>query len=154
MATPPPRAGGGGPALTVLARSHGPHPASASSTRASRIHRPCCPTCWQEKSFLRTGSAAALAPQSLAGGGDNGRQEEGDPVNKPRLNKLPGGSTSRAHALIDIEIRCNPSRGNRALSGLAEKSHSQREGEKLVQGKGKPKRGRCGMERDAVGAGP
>lgn len=41
---------------------------------------------------------------------------------------------------------------NRLLPWGAEKSRSQREGEKLVQGKGEPKRGRCGMERDAVGA--
>lgn len=36
------------------------------------------------------GSATALAPRCRGGGGREGREEEGDPVNKPRLNRLLG----------------------------------------------------------------
>lgn len=36
------------------------------------------------------GSATALAPRCRRGGGREGRKEEGNPVNKPRLNRLLG----------------------------------------------------------------
>lgn len=81
-------------------RPHTHHPAllARSSTRASCTHHPYCLTCWQEKPFPRMGSAMALAPWSTAGGGRKGRQEEGDPVNKPRLNKLPGAQRAQSRA--------------------------------------------------------
>lgn len=81
-------------------RPHTHHPAllARSSTRASCTHHPYCLTCWQEKPFPRTGSATALAPWSTAGGGRKGRQDEGDPLNKPRLNKLPGALRAQSRA--------------------------------------------------------
>lgn len=91
-----------------------------------------------------------MAPWCRGGDGREGR-EEGDPVNKPWLNRLLGAVQAEPMAPLILKSGAIHHRANRILPWEAEKSHSQREGEKLVQGKGEPKRGRCGMERDAAG---
>lgn len=83
-------------------------------------------------------------------GAEEEEEEEGDPVNKPRLNRLLGAVQAEPMPSLILKSGAIHHGVNRLLSWEAEKSHSQREGEKLVQGKGEPKRGRCGMERDAV----
>lgn len=54
---------------------------------ASCTHRWCCPPGWQENPFPRMGSPTASASRCRGGGGREGREEEGDPVNKSKQAK-------------------------------------------------------------------
>lgn len=75
---------------------------------------------------------------------------EGDPVNKPWLNRLPQALCTEPLPALILKSGAIHQETNRPLSPGAEKSHFQREGEKLVEGKAELKRGRCVMEGDAV----
>lgn len=100
------------PSPISLPSANGTARPSLPNTSSTHLQR-CLPG-WQENLFPRRGSATALAPWCRGGDGREGR-EEGDPVNKPRLNRLLGAA-GRAYGLIDIEIRRNPSQGEQAPS--------------------------------------
>lgn len=139
---------GGGPVLTTLLQPHSPQQTPLQG-------HPClyCPV-----HHIPIASAACTAGKRIhsQGGGQplpwllGAEEEEGDPVNKPQLNRLLGAVQAEPMPSLILKSGAIHHGVNRLLSWEAEKSHSQREGEKLVQGKGEPKRGRCGMERDAV----
>lgn len=143
--------GGGGPVLSTLLRPHSP--------RQTPLRGHPCLRCPEHHAPI-AGAASLDGRRTPSQGWDRPlprllgavEEEEGDSVNKPRLTRLLGAVQAEPSPSLILKSGAIHHGANRLLSWEAEKSHSQREGEKLVQGTGEAKRGRCGMERDAVRA--
>lgn len=132
MATPPPGAAHGDPAPTNL-----PHPTVLNKPNLSAPERPKPITCTVQPT---TGEllpedeiSHSFCPRCREGGNGEGK-EEGNPVNKPGLNKLLGAAGAE-HALIDIEIRCNPSPGTGPFHGQLKRTTLKGKGKNLFRGR-------------------
>lgn len=139
--------GGGGSMLTTLLRSRSPRQTSHPCLCCPKHHTSMAGTAHPAGRRIHSQGWDQPLPQLLGAA-----EEEGDPVNKPRLTRLLGAVQAEPMPSLILKSGAIHHWENRLLSWEAEKSHSRREGEKLVQGKGEPKRGRCGMEKDAVRA--
>lgn len=133
MATLPPQAAHGDPTPTTL-----PHPTVLNKPNVSAPEHRAPVTCTVQPT---TGEllpedeiSYSFCPRCRERGGSKGKEEEGNPVNKPGLNKLLR-TAGAEHALIDIEIRCNPSPATGPFHGQLKRTTLKGKGKNLFRGR-------------------